>query len=62
MLEDPECEQEQIKMLAEYVRDGARCALGAAAVTPLLSWLDGNFGTNEENGKHAGRKTERFGG
>jgi NADH-quinone oxidoreductase subunit F len=62
MLEDSESKQERIKALAEYVRDGARCALGAAAVTPLLSWLEGNFETSEENGKHAGSITERFGG
>jgi NADH-quinone oxidoreductase subunit F len=62
MLEYPESGQEQIRALAEYVRDGARCALGAAAVTPLLSWLEGNFGTGEEAGEHAGSKTERCGG
>jgi NADH-quinone oxidoreductase subunit F len=61
MLENPECGQESIRSLAEYVRDGARCALGAAAVTPLLSWLDGKFKTGEENGTHAGSKTERHG-
>ena len=43
MLEDEESDDGQIISLAEHIRSTARCGLGQAAVTPVLSYLKGGL-------------------
>jgi NADH-quinone oxidoreductase subunit F len=43
LLRASELDAERILDVAEYIKDGARCALAAAAVTPVVSWLEGGF-------------------
>jgi NADH:ubiquinone oxidoreductase subunit F (NADH-binding) len=47
MLEDGETDDRDILELAQYVKLNARCALAPAAVTPVISLIEGGF-SNED--------------